>query len=632
MSNNNEIVKLSDSQHHRLRTEMYLGSRVPHTQTVINWNGKELEAQEVIWTPAAFAAFREIFDNALDEVVGHRHGSKIDVTYDEKTSSFSVTDDGRGIPIDWDETERMHKATLALTQSRAGRNFGDRGEVRGTNGVGSSVVVNCSEKFFVEIVRDNKKFQQLITEGTELLPDQVIHDPKITKTTSTKTGTSITFKLSNQVFKEKIIIPTEFIKARVYEVAANHPNIKFTFNNNVIQTKSTLEKTLFSNKKIISIHVNEPGFKCSYYLDPNFAESGEYLHSTVNDIPAFNGGNHIDTFKKLFYGGLISQLEKESKKRGLTPNRSDISDGMLIYNSTVMVAPNFDSQSKSRLINSEVDKHLKTALESEDLYKTIIKSNREWIDSIYERCAARTQKKDIQDLAKANRKLMRTKVPRLLDANGRDRTKCILVIAEGNSASGALASVRDPDIHGALPLRGKILNVRGEKPKDVMENQIISDMMNALGLSIGQKAIRKDLRYGQVYIATDQDQDGFNISALLVNFFYIYWPELFDPKQVPFFYAFQTPFIIQEKGKKRHYWYADDYHTYNPLDWKGAPAPTRAKGLGSLEKVDWIYSLENPKLIPLVDDGDLSDALDLIFNHKKADLRKEWISLCPANK
>ena len=154
----NEIIKLTDWQHHRERTEMYLGSRNIHTQTIVNWTGSKLEAIDTSWTPAAYCAFREIFDNALDEVVGHNHGSKIEITYDPSTLTFSVSDDGRGIPIDYDENERMHKATLALTQARAGRNFGTREEVRGTNGIGASVVVSCSTEFTVDIKRDNKRF------------------------------------------------------------------------------------------------------------------------------------------------------------------------------------------------------------------------------------------------------------------------------------------------------------------------------------------------------------------------------------------------------------------------------------------------------------------------------------------
>jgi DNA gyrase/topoisomerase IV subunit B len=201
-------------------------------------------------------------------------------------------------------------------------------------------------------------------------------------------------------------------------------------------------------------------------------------------------------------------------------------------------------------------------------------------------------------------------------------------IVSHNSAKSMIGSVRDPEIHGSLPLRGKIMNVRGESNKDIIGNQIIADIMQSLGIQIGVKAIRKDLRYGKVYLSADQDPDGANITALLVNFFYLQWPELFDPNQDPFFYVFQTPFIIQEYGKgKRKYWYASDYHEYNPDDWKGYPHATRAKGLGSLEEVDWVYSLANPKLVPLLDDGKLAEALELIFDSRLSDQRKIWISL-----
>lgn len=625
MKMNEEIVKLTDYQHHRKRTEMYLGSRNSHTQNIVHWNGKTLVPKDLTWTPAVYCAFREIFDNALDEVVGHRQGNRIDITFDPKELIFGIEDDGRGIPIDYDENERMHKATIALTQARAGRNFGERQEVRGTNGIGASAVVNCSEWVELEIHRNGQKFYQKFQEGTEILPELQISEPKISKS-SGRTGTSLKFKLSRTVFKNPRL-PLEFLLARIHEVAANHPRTRFSFNGERVIVKPSIEKTFFENQTVIKIPVESKNFRSTFYLVPNFHTEGEFIHSTVNDIPTFNGGQHIDTFKRIFYGSLIKALEKESRRRNLSPNRSDVSEGLLIYNVTTMHSPTFDSQTKTRLINEEVDTYIKEHFDNEDVFRDIIKKNREWIDEIYARCAARTQKRDDAEVAKAARKLMRNKVPKLLDANGKDRTKCILFITEGDSARSMLASVRDPEIHGALPLRGKILNVRGESTKDIIANQIIQDLMTSVGCVVGQRADRKELRYGRVYLAADQDPDGANITALLVNFFYIHWPELFDPQQEPFFYAFQTPFIIQEKGKNRYYWYAHNYQEYNPADWKNCPKPTRAKGLGSLEEQDWVHSLANPQLTPLVDDGNLAEALDLIFNESRADDRKIWVAL-----
>ena len=622
------IKKLTPYQHVRLRTSVYYGSTTLHTQPVLLISSDQISVTESNWVPAVFTAFREIVDNSLDEVVVKGYGDKITINYDPSEMKFDVEDNGRGIPIDWDDEHKMHKATLALSELMAGRNFDNRENTAGMNGIGASGVNYCSEYFHVDIRRDGKRFQQTFREGNELFGDVLqIIEPKITKY-SGPSGTKISFKLSKSVFKD-MTLPLEFVKSRAFEIAYNNPLIKVVFNGHLIKTKGLISKSLFAKNTCIHLPINSKGgdFKSDFWLVTDLIESGDYSHSAVNNIPAFGGGNHIDSFKKHFCNGLLLALTRESKRRGLTPNRSDIFDGLLIYNVTTMQKPDFDSQSKTRLINDEVDRYIKAEFDDENTFKNILKQHKPWIDSIYARCAARTQKKDDADVNKANRKLMRTKVPKLLDANGRDRSKCILFICEGDSAKSSLSAVRNPDIHGALPLRGKILNVRGESNKTILENAIIADIMMALGLSLGRTADRRQMRYGQVYLAADQDPDGANITALLVNFFYLQWPELFDPKQPAVFHVFQTPFIIQEKGKKRHYWYADDYHLYNPDDWRGAPKPVRAKGLGSLEEADWIHSLATPRLISLLDDGRLAGVLDLLFNHKLADARKEFIAL-----
>jgi DNA gyrase/topoisomerase IV subunit B len=169
------------------------------------------------------------------------------------------------------------------------------------------------------------------------------------------------------------------------------------------------------------------------------------------------------------------------------------------------------------------------------------------------------------------------------------------------------------------------MNVSDLTPKRVLENEELCSIMNSIGLVIGQKPIRANLRYGKVYIATDMDQDGSNIAALLINFFYKFFPDLFDPKEPPFFHIFLTPFIIAEKGKTRKYWYGNDVHEFDSFDSKGW-AITRAKGLGTLLPVDWEYALTNPRVIQIFDDGKMKSTLDLIFNNKRADDRKLWMS------
>lgn len=621
------IRKLSPYQHVRLRTSVYYGSTAPHTQLVLDYQN-QAALVETTWVPAVWTTFREIVDNALDEVVAHGHGSRIDITYDPVTKEFSVSDDGRGIPIDWDEQHNCHKATLALSELMSGRNFDERTNTAGMNGIGASGVNFCSEWFSVDIMRDGQRFQQSFAEGNDIFGDALqLSEPKITKK-SGRSGTTVKWKLSSKVFAQ-MTLPLEFVKNRVWELASANPTVKFSFNNESIKIKNP-EKGLFGSLPTFSVVAENAaaGFDSRFVLVPNFVSGGDHCHSLVNNISVFNGGSHIDSFKKHFVSNLLSTLTRESKRRGLTPNRSDVLDGLLIYNITRMNRPDFDSQSKTRLINEEVDGWIRTSLEDERTLKKLIRDNSEWIDSIYARCAARTQKRDDADTAKMARKLLRNKVPKLMDATGRDRSKCILLLTEGDSAISMASSVRDPEIHGGLPLRGKILNTRGENNKTILDNAILQDIMSSIGLVLGQRVDRTSLRYGQVWITCDADTDGANIMALLVNFFYQAWPELFDPQQPPFFRVFSTPFVIQEDRKgNRHYWYADDVQNYRAEDWKGCTKPTRAKGLGSLEEIDWANSLTNPRLISLLDDGQLDETLDLIFNSSRAADRKTWMGV-----
>lgn len=623
-----KIEKLTDFQHARRRTEMYLSSRNPHTQAVVSYGeGGIPEIREMTWVPAVFTAFREILDNALDEVVTHRHGTRIDIHYDPKTGIFKIADDGRGIPITFDAKHNQYLATLALTETKAGRNFGERGSTRGLNGVGASVVNFCSDYFEVVIHRDKKRFSQRFCEGDGTQPDLVIEDPLILpqKRGQSLTGTAVEFKLSRKVFHD-LSLPEAFIRDRVFEVALCYPNLKVTYNGETVKTKP-VDKELFPNHKPISIAIDEEGFQSRFWLVPLFFSEGqEHTHGLVNAIPLFNGGAHIDMFRKMFFAGLLTALERESKRRKLNPNRSDIADGMLIYNITEATAPSFDSQSKTRLINETFATLVKKALDDPDFFKKIIRAYPDWIEAVYRRCAERTERKDAADLAKAAKKNARLKVEALADACGKDRQKCVLFLTEGNSAVSGIVEMRDPDIHGALPLRGKVLNVHGVSPKDALASDALLKVMQSIGLTPGQKADRKDLRYGRVYLCVDADEDGKSIAGLLTMFFFKFWPELFQDPKNPYFYIFDTPLIIAVKGNTRKYWFADDVHDFEANDYKGYTL-TRAKGLAALVSADWKALLKAPKLQAIVDDGKLKETLDLLFNEKRADDRKAFMGM-----
>lgn len=620
-----QIKKLTPYQHVRLRVPMYYSSVVKETIKVLSFDEDKINLVDEDYVPAVFTCFREILDNSLDELISHGYGDSVKIGYNEKTSIFYVEDNGRGIPIDWNEEHNMHTATLALSELMAGRNFEERTDSIGLNGIGASGVNYCSEYFNVRIRRDGEEFEQEF--GENLKDDSLkIGSASIIPYSGKDTGTRIDFKLSKKVFKD-VTMSENFVKNRIYEIAACNPLIKFYFNDELMKTKATADKTLFKSEKpiIIPIINKAEKFKSMFYMMPYFSEdSTEHDESLVNNIPTFKGGTHVDSFKRLFYNGLLTFLSKESKKRKLTPNRADIAGGMLLFNITNMLRPDFDSQSKSRLINSEATDNIKQYFDDETIFKNIVKTYPKFIEKIYERCAARTQKKDASEVAKLAKKVSKIKVAKLYDASGKDRSKCICIFGEGDSSVGKIVEARTPEIHGILPLRGKVLNVNGVPLKKVLENKVLQDIMNALGLVIGTKAEVKNLRYGQIWIATDSDPDGSAISSLLVNFFYTFWPELFENMKTPFINIYKTPFIIASKGKETKYWYDFNYDEFDPSQHKGW-AITRAKGLGSLNEDHWKYSFSNPILDSIIDDGELKEALDLIFNEDRADDRKEWI-------
>lgn len=206
------------------------------------------------------------------------------------------------------------------------------------------------------------------------------------------------------------------------------------------------------------------------------------------------------------------------------------------------------------------------------------------------------------------------------------------VLANGiishNSAISNLLAARDPERQGVLPLRGKIKNIDGtEKTSVLMESDALKDLMVSINLIPGVKAVRSELRFGKLFISTDADLDGLNIQALLCNFFYKLWPELFRDPENPFIYIFQTPYIILEKGKETRYFYSHNVHEYIPEKWNGWTA-TRAKGLGTLEVEHFRDAFRDGFVIPIVEmeDGSLDGILDLIFNKKRSDDRKDWMT------
>jgi DNA gyrase/topoisomerase IV subunit B len=500
--------------------------------------------------------------------------------------------------------------------------------------------------FKAESWRDNKHSSQEFTEDQDG-DDMIRGELKVRQLRGVnrgKTGTKITFSPSTDVY-EDVTLPIEFVSSRCQEIAAAYPSLRMYFNGVRIGGERTTEKILFGDLKPLTISIRgemntgggkhrvlkgrgvdrKADFKSDFYLLPNFCEEGEAFHSLVNGIAAYRGGSQMDAFRRSFYKLAIEALSTEARKRKLDKSldRKDIMEGLLIYNVTIMPAPNFDTQNKQKLVSKDAEKIISESITLAEV-KKIFRANPEWVKQILDNCEKRVGNQGLKDAMRESKKAIKKRVAKLKDANGRSRSKCILFLAEGDSAIEGMNNLRNPEIHGGLPLRGKVMNVNGVNPAKVVKSDPLLDIMNAVGLQIGQKAVPSDLRYGKIYIATDEDEDGGNITALIVNFLYTFWPELFDKKK-PMVYKFETPFIILIKGGKRNYIFGKDYAKFNPSDWKGWDI-VRAKGVGRLEQEDWKNMLDSPSLIPIVDDGHLEEALDLMFNGDLADERKGWLS------
>jgi DNA gyrase subunit B len=622
---------LSEYAHIRKRTEMYFGSREANTHNVLNFNGITLSLQEQTWIPSLYTAFRELVDNALDEVVSHGHGDMIKVTYDPNTMIISVEDNGRGIPIH--EIPAVGKgpaASYMMSNPRSGRNFDDRGTVSGVNGLGASAVNITAEWFELEVRRDNQRMTQRWTEG--VYGKKEIHKtdgPVLKKSTSNKTGTKVRFKPSDKVWPN-MMLPIGFIESRMWDIALSNPKLKVYFNDTKLTTtgRDPISGTLFNNKATL-LETKTDRVHAKFYAMAGICED-EHIHSLVNNIPVLQGGPHIDEFRHLFYSTIIKILDpivqrtlKAKKSSGTLVTRSDVAQDILIYNVTVMDDPHFDSQSKTRLV-SEVKPDIKAGFFESDV-SAFIKKNPKWVQAVINRCVNRTNASSNRSLVKDQKKLSKTKIATLRDATGKNRTKCSLFITEGDSAAAGLVSARDASIHGILPLRGKIMNVHGITPKKVLASKALTDIMGAIGLRIGEPANPMHLRYGKIYITTDADEDGKNITTLLVNFLFTFWPELFDHPKNPIVYQFDTPLIILVKGKDRKYIHADSYDGFDVSKWSGWQI-IRAKGLARLTQPDWKNVIANPKLIPMFNDGGMRKVLDLIFDPTKADERKVWLS------
>ena len=621
-----DIQALSDREHVRLRTQVYLGNTHPATYHVPLLFSKTLEVKEVEFVPAAYRAIGEILDNSIDELLqASRRNKVLTFDYDRKAGKYAVSDNGRGIPIDKHSTGR-HTPEVALAQLKAGRNFSDDKEIGviGQNGVGAACTNYCSSEMNVKIVRDGKVYTQTFKDGANTASKPRI----VAAPTTAMTGTTVEFTLDPKVFSNTVI-PDELIRNRAIEIAMTNPGLTVQSGSETYQFKNgaadVIDPIIGTREKFV-FKVQSEDITGEIYVVLNAHESqDEQIFTWVNSSLLYDGGKCNAQLMNALVDAVSEHLQRAASKTKTEITRNDVRSGLLVFACLKVRNPQYDSQSKTRLTGPDMRKELTTAITAD--WKAFAKSATGWLTAVLENASKRHHSKENEKAQKEHQKNLSKRVPGLLDATNKDRSKCQLLVTEGESAQSQICEVRNPETTAALALTGKINNVWDATVAEVLKMVKVVPLLAAIGLVPGKKADRKQLNYGRVILSTDADYDGDDIFTLLVNLFYKFWPELLDPALPPFIFRLTAPNVCAIKGTSR-------VHFTTHADFERAKGKYKNwsiqyyKGLGSMESEDWDMILADidKNLIAIADtNGKLGETLKLLFSDD-ADARKVWLS------
>ena len=552
---------------------------------------------------------QELIDNSVDEhLAGYCKNIYVSINED---GSATVSDDGRGVPVDIHETEGIPAERVVYTVLHAGGKFNSSTYKisGGLHGVGSAVVNALSKKLLVEVARDGYLYTDSYEYGvpvTELTPEGNL--PR-TRLKEKRTGTKVTLYPDDTIF-ETVKFKADAIMQRIKETAYLNPELTITFHNK----RDGKEPVVFHQPGGLSAFVEDISEGLTH-TSPIIAISGEKENITAdivfvmtedgeeniigftNNITNPEGGTHVTGFKSGFAKLINSYARNELgllKEKDANLSGADIPSGKLAIIAVKHPHPQFEGQTKPKLTNEDVTKAVDDIVKEQ--LTVYFDRNYDVLKDICDRAVSLSKKKALEKSKINLNKFSFEGNGKLAKQESNDSSKCEIFIVEGDSAGGSAKTARNRKYQAILPLRGKILNVEKKTVAKVLENAEIKALINAFGCGFmqgyGNDFDINKLNYDKIIIMTDADVDGAHIATLLLTFFYRFYPDLINEGHI---YIAIPPLYRVGEGKHMQYLYSDEELNRYRKKHTGKFTIQRYKGLGEMDADQLYETTMNPE-------------------------------------